>query len=263
MATIPADLLASLRTSCENKASVSLLGRIQGKHPGLKTLTAWAWETLHPTLTLLSLKANNVFEVTFGSPEGRTHALNQADLTCESASIFFSSWRPHFDARKPQDTDSLDYPVWVQIVDLCQVLRNEPFLQTIGEQIGQVISIDSSDAYKAKMFGPRIRLLVRDLHTLPQTVVVQRLDGARDGTVEYAFEFSGLPHQCGRCRSRDHQVRHCPRKEQYRKRDSKPTTTQPQPRSPTATSAPTHTLSNKIALDITNGSQAADKEEED
>ena len=246
VATIPANLLATLRTSCESKASVLLLGRIQGKHPGLKTLTAWARETLHPTLSLLSLKANNVFEVTFSSPEGRTHALNQADLTCESASIFFSSWRPHFDAKKPQDTDSLDYPVWVQLVDLCQVLRNEAFLQTTSEQIGQVISIDSSDAYKAKLFGLRIRLLVRDLHTLPQVVVVPQLDG--DGTVEYALEFSGLPHQCGRCRSRDHQVRHCPRKEQHR-RNSNPT--QQHFRNTAATSEPAQHPIHRASTDLT------------
>ena len=126
--TISTGLLATLRTSCKTKASVSLLRRVQGKHPGLKTLTAWARETLHPSLTLLFVNANNVFEVTFSSPKGHTHALNQADLTCESASIFFLSWRPHFDAKKPQDVDSLDYPVWVQIVDLCQVLRTEAFL---------------------------------------------------------------------------------------------------------------------------------------
>lgn len=40
-------------------------------------------------------------------------------------------------------------------------------------------------------------------------VVVPRLDG--EGVVEYPLEFSGLPHQCGRCRSRDHQVWHCPK----------------------------------------------------
>ena len=156
VATIPADLLESLRTSCDNKTTVSLLGRIQGKHPGLKTLTAWARETLHPSPTLLSLKANNVFELTFSCPEGRTHALKQADLTCEAATIFLSSWRPQFDAKKTQDIDSLDYPVWVQIVDLCQILRTEAFLRIIGAQIGQVISIDNSEAYKAKLFGPRI-----------------------------------------------------------------------------------------------------------
>ena len=32
------------------------------------------------------------------------------------------------------------------------------------------------------------------------------------GTLEYALEFSRLPNQCGRCRSRDHQVHFCPRK---------------------------------------------------
>lgn len=83
-------------------------------------------------------------------------------------------------------------------MDLCQVLREDTFLHTIGAQIGQV----NSEAYKVKLFGPRIRLLVRNLHELPHTVVVPRLDG--EGTVEYALEFSGLPNQCGRCHSREH-----------------------------------------------------------
>ena len=90
------------------------------------------------------------------------------------------------------------------------MLREESFLQLIGEQIGQVISIDNSEAYRAKLFGPRIRLLVRDIRQLPQTVVIPRLDGA--GTVEYKLEFSGLPKQCGRCRAHDHLVRNCPKK---------------------------------------------------
>lgn len=38
--TIPEDLLTTLRTTCAEKANVSLLGRITGKHPGLKALTA-------------------------------------------------------------------------------------------------------------------------------------------------------------------------------------------------------------------------------
>lgn len=210
IATIPEAILASLRSTCAAKAEVSLLGRIHGKHPGLKALTAWARDTLHPSLTLLSLKTNNLFEVTFSHSEGRIHALTQADLVCDTAAIFFSSWRPHFDSKAPHAAESLDHPVWVQIVDLCQVLREESFLRLIGEQLGQVISIDSSDAYRAKLFGPRIRLLVRDIHHLPQTVVIPRLDG--DGTVEYKLEFSGLPKQCGRCRAHDHLVRNCPRR---------------------------------------------------
>lgn len=177
IAAIPEELLSKLRATCEAKASTSLLGRIQGKHPGLKALTAWAWDALHPSLTLLSLKSNNLFEVTFEHAEGRLHALKQTDLTCEAATIFFSSWRPHFDSRTPQARDNLDYPVWVQIVNLCQILREDTFLRTIGEQLGQIISIDNSDAYKAKLCGPRIRLLVQDLNNLPQTVVIPRLDG--------------------------------------------------------------------------------------
>lgn len=174
--TIPAAFFASLRLQCNSKASVSLLGRIHGKHPRLKALTAWAQKTLHPFLTLLSLKTNNVFEVTFDQPEGRTHAPNQADLTCESAAIFFSSWRPYFDASQPHASDRLDHPVWMQVVNLYQVLGDDMFLHTIGEQIGQVISIDNSDAYKAKLFESRIRLFVQDLNALPHTVILPRLD---------------------------------------------------------------------------------------
>jgi hypothetical protein len=218
IANIPEAFLATLQSNCAAKAEVSLLGRIHGKHPGLKALTAWARDTLHPSLSLLSLKNNNLFEVTFSHPEGRIHALTQADLICETAAIFFSSWRPHFDSKAPQAEESLDHLVWVQIVKLCQVLREEPFLKLIGEQIGQVISIDNSERYRSKLFGPRIRLLVQDLHQLPQTVVIPRLDG--EGTVEYTLEYSGLPHQCGRCRGLDHLVRNCPKKNpQVRKRE--------------------------------------------
>ena len=110
------------------------------------------------------------------------------------------------------------------MVDLWHILREESFLRTIGEHIGQVIAIDNSEAYRAKLFGPRIRLLVKDLNSLPQTIVLPRLDS--DGVVEYQLEYSGLPNQCGRCRSRDHQVRHCPKKEAKLQR-KEPRTTQP------------------------------------
>jgi hypothetical protein len=233
VATIPDVLLSTLRANCEVKASTSLLGRVQGKHPGLKALTVWARETLHPSLTLLSLKSNNFFEVTFANQEGRLHALKQTDLVCESAAIFFSSWRPHVHSG---NTDILDYPVWVQVVNLCQILREESFLRTIGEQLGQVIDIDNSDTYKAKLYGPRMRILVQDINNLPQLIVLPRLDG--EGVVEYALEYSGLPHQCGRCRSRDHQVRNCPRKDTAGGNRDQKTNQRPKKQEQAARSAP-------------------------
>ena len=87
-----------------------------------------------------------MFEITFDSPEGRTHALNQADLTCDKAPIFLSSWQPHFDAKKPQDTDSLDHPVWVQIADLSQVFRTEAFLREIAKLGTKLIKSSQSTA---------------------------------------------------------------------------------------------------------------------
>lgn len=80
---------------------LTILGRIQGKHPGLKALIARAWETLHPSLALLSFKAINLFEVTFNLSEGMIHVLTQADLTCETTTISFSNWWPHFDTKSP------------------------------------------------------------------------------------------------------------------------------------------------------------------
>jgi hypothetical protein len=204
---VPEDLLSYMRNSCAEKASVTLIGRIQGKHPGLKALTAWARDNLHSSLLLLSLKTNNLFEVSFSTAEGRTHALTQTDLICEAANISFSSWRPHY----KQTQGQLDYPVWMQVEDLCQIMREEKFLRNIGEHIGQVIAIDNSELYRAKLFGPRIRLLVKDPNNLPKTILVPMLD--REGVTEYKLEYSGLPNQCGRCRSRDHQVRHCPKRE--------------------------------------------------
>lgn len=159
--TVPEELHSKVRSTCASKAEVSLLGRVQGKHPGLKALTAWARETLHPSFTFLSIKPHNLFEVTFSSPEGRIHALTQTYLTCEKTAISFSSWKPHFDRKTTQAEDQLDYPVWVQIVDLRQILReDEDYLRNIGEQLGQVITIDTSEAYRAKLFGPQIRVLV-------------------------------------------------------------------------------------------------------
>lgn len=93
IASIPHTLLALLQTTYNEKASSSLLGKIQSKDPGLKALTTWALDTLHSSLSLLSLKTDNLFEITFATPGGRIHALNQADLTCEGATILFSSWQ--------------------------------------------------------------------------------------------------------------------------------------------------------------------------
>jgi hypothetical protein len=203
---LPEELLSSLRTTCAQKANLTLIGRIQGKHPGHKALTAWARDTLHSSFECLSVKTNNLFEVTFSTPEGRIHAFTQSELICASAYITFSSWRPHLDTRARQ---TQDFPIWLQIVDLCQILRDETFLRTIGGYIGQVIAIDNSEAYRTKLYGPRVRLLVRDLESLPQTLEIPRLD--EEGVVEYKLEYSGLPNQCGR--STEHQVRNCPKKE--------------------------------------------------
>jgi hypothetical protein len=92
--------------------------------------------------------------------------------------------------------------------------------------IGKVIAVDNSEAYMAKLFGPRIRILVRDLKNLPQSVILPRLD--EEGVVKYKVEYSGLPSQCGRCRSTEHIVRFClkrdskTRKETYQRRPNPP-----------------------------------------
>jgi hypothetical protein len=98
--------------------------------------------------------------------------LKQNELMCKSVVISFSSWKPHFNAKAQQANEQLDYPIWLQVVDLCQILRDETLLRTIGKHIGQVIAIDNSEAYRTKLFGPRIRLLVRDINNLPLILVL-------------------------------------------------------------------------------------------
>ena len=239
--TLSETLLTSLKTACAETAKVTLLGRIQGKHPGLKALTAWARATLHPSLSSLYLKANNHFEVSFSTPEGRIHALTQTELLCDKATINFASWKPHIDANTPQAQDRLNFPIWLQISDLSQILRGEKFLREVGEHIGQVIAIDNSEAYRTKLFGPRIRLLVHDLDKLPRTVAIPRLDG--EGVVVHNLEFSGLPNQCGRCRSREHVVRHCPKRETKHQRSDAPDRSKPP-----APPAVTPTMVNQTSL---------------
>ena len=129
------------------------------------------------------------------------------------------------------------------MVDLCQVLRDEHLLHTIGTQIGKVVVVDNSEAYRAKLFGPQIRILVQDLNTLPLAVVLPRLNG--DGTVKYLLEYSGLPNQCGRCRSRDHQVRYCPKKESRSKKQEQLPMTQ------SARKITTHVQLRTPILDVT------------
>lgn len=120
-------------------------------------------------------------------------------------------------------------------------MREESFLHMIGSQLGQAISIDNSEAYKDKLFGPRIRLLIPDLNKLPHTVAIPRLDGT--GNMHYPLEYSGLPNQCGRCRARDHQVRNCPKKELQRRRETKqhPYKPAPQQNAPNPTPVDTAT----------------------
>lgn len=67
--------------------------------------------------------------------------------------------------------------------------------------------MDLSDSWVGKTAGPRIRIIVSDIHSLPSTVLIPgRVPGS---TVEHKMTYSGLPNRCVRCKNFGHNVKQC------------------------------------------------------
>jgi hypothetical protein len=78
----------------------------------------------------------------------------------------------------------------------------------LGSQLEKILAIDTTPTYRGKTVGPRIRVLVRDVETLPTTILIP---GAKEGMLlEYKVVYQGRPDQCLRCKAIGHLVRNCP-----------------------------------------------------
>lgn len=146
------------------------------------------------------------FELEFSSLEGRLATLGQNFHGLDGQAISFSPWSPQFTSDSLEATRELRHPIWMQLTGLNRILRQEEFLKALAGQIGEVILIENSDSYKGKTAGPRIRILVQDLASLPSTVTFLGPEGVSQ---KIKVIYSGLQNQCNRCRGFGHYARDC------------------------------------------------------
>nr|PNR51290.1 hypothetical protein PHYPA_010476 [Physcomitrium patens] len=185
----------------------ALIGHVP-RNPGPQILREWAQKSLHGSFQSLSMLGGGFFEIFFAEEEGRTHALARQHYINQTE-VCFTPWRSNFNPRAGTDPNSrLAHPAWAQIHGLPTLLRTPQILAEIVNQFAEVIWIDTENQYREKAAGPRVRIMVKDINSLPSKVSIPNL---HDGNqTEYYLEYNGLPTQCNRCRSTTHQVRNCP-----------------------------------------------------
>lgn len=164
--------VAKLQQMYDGAAKHSVIGRIHGRNPGLKSIQVWCKDNLDKTLKTINMLGRGFFEIEFTSPEGRQAALRQSFLGIDGQEISFSSWIPHFSLESIETTREVKHPIWMQLLGLNQFLRQEEFLRAVASQIGEVIHIEETESYKGKTAGPRIRTLVQDVTSLPSEVTL-------------------------------------------------------------------------------------------
>ncbi|KAG0573957.1 hypothetical protein KC19_VG224900, partial [Ceratodon purpureus] len=168
----------------------------------------------NPSRTSLS-KGRGYFEAHFDNPTGKQHTLSHAEHRLFNNTILFAEWTPHFQLEAEGAEDLLQYPLWAQIRGLPRFLRNEEFLRevinqfaTVINQFATVIYVENSDSYRARMLGLRVRIVPLDTITLPDTIIIPKIDG--DGGAPHDVVYTGGPDQCERCHKKGHSVKHCP-----------------------------------------------------
>jgi hypothetical protein len=182
----------------------TVLARITGRNPGVRQLTMWARERLHRSYISFTTRANNYFEIEFDDPAGRDKTLEAQYYDLNGQTICISPWSPYFNYEKDYRHSKPNISLWVQIVDLPPFYRSKDMVHDLITAFAEVVAIDDTDSYKSKLSGPRIRIITSNVDTLPKTITLPRHDGK--GDLIYELEYSGLPEQCGRCRSYDHTV---------------------------------------------------------
>jgi hypothetical protein len=174
---------------------------------GMRSLTLWARAQLHRCFTSFTIRANNYLEIEFDDPLGRDQALEVQYYDMKGQMICILPWSPYFNYEEDYATSQSFTSLWVQIVDLSPFYRSKDFIQDFVSAFAEVISVDDMESYCTKIYGPRICIITTDVEKLPKTLTLPRYDGR--GDVSYKLTYSGLPEQCGRCRSYNHTVSQC------------------------------------------------------
>lgn len=174
VANLSPQLLADLEATFACKAELMVIGYINGKCPGPRKLNAWASTWLHGSFVSMSMRPNNFFEVLFSQELGRAQTLTNINYTCDNLVISFAPWSPFFDAETETEwpDEKLKIALWVQIVGLPLPLQTKPFLIEALAIVGEVLLVDESEAYRAKMSRPRVRILTEDIDNLPRQKIL-------------------------------------------------------------------------------------------
>jgi hypothetical protein len=83
-------------------------------------------------------------------------------------------------------------------------LRTKEFLYAILSQLFEVLLIDDSECYKAKLSGPRARILTDKVEMLPKTVTIHCMDTKVE--IEHTLAYSGFTKQCTRYQLYDYSI---------------------------------------------------------
>lgn len=200
------------RRYLENLTAVSdfiVIGHVKGRSPGVRRLTTWARINLHTSFKHLTIRANNYFEIQFTRKEGIQTTLLEKVYRMDNQNITFTSWSPYFDPEATKANEGNKDPIWAQIVGLPPFHRNQVFLRETFNSFSEILAVDDTESYRAKLSGPRLRLLDEDINKLSKKILIPRLD--REGDLLYDIEYSGYHTQCNRCRSFEHTIKTCPK----------------------------------------------------
>lgn len=204
---LKADKIPIIQKRIDYLSQHTVLARITGRNPGMRKLTLWARARLHRSFKSFTIRANNYMEIEFEDALGRDQALEVQYYDMSGQTICILPWSPYFNFEEDYASSKSYTSLWVQIVDLPPFYRSKDIIQDFVSAFAEVISVDDTESYRTKLSGPRIRIITTDVEKLPKMLTLPRHDGR--GDVAYKLAYSGLPEQCGRCRSYEHTVSQC------------------------------------------------------
>ena len=188
---------------------VTIIARIDGKIPSLKSLFDWAMTTFSQIVHNIFMRGHGYFEIEFKSEAHKIKALLEGPFSFQSNSISISPWSLSLNTIMPTSTATLKHPIWVQFYGLSNPLTCDRIILHLAQKIGEVLHIESSSLYYSKTSGQRVRVLVTNLEDLPERIFLDIEDMDIDNGV--LVEYFRLPNQCRRCRKMRHDSKLCPK----------------------------------------------------
>ena len=181
----------------------TILSHVTVCNSSKKTLEEWICETLHNTFSSLALIGNRYFEVMFSSPKGAQHTFKNLYFY-EAKEVHFATWHIDFSSAIEDHPMSIAYPVWAHFLGLPDSLRTVTGLTMLSQRLGTILTVETSDSFKEKTVGPRVRVLLKDVASLPQTCWLPR--SLPRVSLEHKIIYLGRSNQCLCCKRYGHKL---------------------------------------------------------